>query len=406
MNFDVNKIREDFPILKTTYGKNPLVYLDNAASTQKPNAVIDKVSEFYSQGYANIHRGLYALSDHATAEYEHARKTVSSFINAARSEEIVFTRGATESINLISASYGRKFLNAGDEIVVTLMEHHANIVPWQILAQEKGLKLNFANVNADGSMDLNHWHSLLNERTKLVAFAHVSNVLGTINPVKEMIAAAHKYRAVTVLDAAQSIQHLPVDVQDLDCDFLVFSGHKIFAPTGIGVLYGKQDLLNAMPPYQGGGDMIDRVSVEGTTFKDSPARFEAGTPDIAGAIGLGAAIDYLKSHDLSQMHMHEAKLLLYATERLKNIPGLRIIGNAKEKASVISFAMEGIHPHDIGTLLDSYGVAIRVGHHCAMPLMKALNIQATARASFAFYNTLEEVDILADSLEKLKKFFL
>ncbi len=406
MSIDVQKIRADFPILSTRYGKNPFIYLDNAATSQKPNAVIECVRNFYAAANANIHRGLYKLSEHATAEYEQSREKVARFIHAGTSREIIFTRGATEAINLVAASYGRKFLSKGDEIVLTLMEHHANIVPWQMLAEEKGLTIRFARLNTDGSLDLDHWHSLFNERTKIAAFTHVSNALGTINPVRQMIGDAKRHGAVTLIDAAQSVQHASLDVQDLDCDFLVFSGHKVYAPTGIGVLYGKAALLESMPPYQGGGDMIDKVSVDGTTFKDIPARFEAGTPHISGAIGLGAAIDYLNSLPLPELHAHEDALLSHATAKVKAIQGIRIIGNATCKTSVLSFTMDGIHPHDIGTLLDSYGIAIRVGHHCALPLMASLKLPATARASFAFYNTFEEVDAFADSLEKLKKFFL
>lgn len=402
--FDSAKIRADFPLLAMRSGKHPLVYLDNAATSQKPKAVIDAVTDFYASGNANIHRGLYRLSASATLAFEQARSTVAKFINAREPRECIFTRGATEAINLVAAAWGAKNLRPGDEILLTRMEHHANIVPWQLIAERTGAKIVVAPIFADGSLDVDAWKKLLSERTKIVGIAHVSNALGTVNPVKELVAEAHKVGALALVDGAQSAAHGRTDVQETDCDFFVFSGHKVFGPTGIGVLYGRADLLNAMPPYQGGGDMIDKVEFSGTTFREIPERFEAGTPNVCGAIGLGVALDYFMPLR-EKAAAYEARLLAYATERLCGIGGLKIFGTAPEKTSVISFQIDGIHPSDLGTLLDTYGVAVRVGHHCAMPLMKALGITGTVRASFAFYNTFEEIDVFAEALMRIKKMF-
>ncbi len=404
-NFDIDSIRKDFPILsRQVYGKR-LVYFDNAATTQKPVPVLNTINSFYSHVNANIHRGVHYLSDSATREYECARRIVKEFINAKYEEEIIYTRGATESVNLVASTYGRKFLKEGDEILITEMEHHSNIVPWQILCQEKGCKLKIIPMNDKGELILEEFDRLLNEKTKLVSVVHVSNSLGTINDVEYILKKAKDAGAVTLLDVAQSIQHFHIDVQHLDCDYLVFSGHKIYAPTGIGVLYGKKELLNNMPPYQGGGDMIRSVSFEKTTYNDLPWKFEAGTQNIAGAIGLGSAIRYLQTIGFEEIIKYENELLKYATERVSEIPELKIIGTASKKSSVLSFVLENIHPHDIGTLLDRDGIAIRTGHHCTEPVMRHFGIPATSRASFVFYNTKEEIDIFVDAVKQVVKMF-
>ncbi len=403
--WDVERIRADFPVLRQTVNGKPLVYLDNAASSQVPQVVIERGSMYLEQEHSNIHRGVHYLSQKATTAYEGARETVKRFINARDSKECIFVRGATEGINLVMHGYGRKFISAGDEIIISAMEHHANIVPWQMLCEEKGARLRVIPMNDAGELLLDEYDELLNERTKLVAVTHVSNALGTINPVKDMIERAHKYGVPVVIDGAQSAPHMPVDVQDLDCDFYAFSGHKIFAPTGSGVIYGKAALLEKMNPFQGGGDMIKSVTFEKTTFAELPNKFEAGTPAIASQIGLGAAIDYLNTIGREQAAVHEHELLRYATERLSAIEGVRIIGTARDMASVLSFVIDEVHPHDIGTILDQEGIAIRAGHHCAQPVMQRFNIPATARASFAFYNTKEEVDVLANTIEKVIEIF-
>lgn len=403
--WDVERIRRDFPVLRQTVNGKPLVYLDNAASSQVPQVVIERGSMYLEQEHSNIHRGVHYLSQKATTAYEGARETVKRFINARDSKECIFVRGTTEGLNLVMHGYGRKFIGAGDEIIISAMEHHANIVPWQILCEEKGAVLRVIPMNDAGELRLDEYDALLNERTKLVAVTHVSNALGTINPVKDMIERAHKYGVPVVIDGAQSAPHMPVDVQDLDCDFYAFSGHKMFAPTGSGVVYGKAVWLEKMNPFQGGGDMIKSVTFEKTTFADLPNKFEAGTPAIASQIGLGAAIDYLNTIGREQAAVHEHELLRYATERLSAIEGVRIIGTAREKASVLSFVIDEVHPHDIGTILDQEGIAIRAGHHCAQPVMQRFGIPATARASFAFYNTREEVDALANTIEKVIEIF-
>ncbi|MBI4372242.1 MAG: cysteine desulfurase [Candidatus Omnitrophica bacterium] len=403
--FDILRCRKDFPILsEKVYGK-PLVYLDNAATTQKPRAVIEAIERYYAKENANIHRGIHYLSQRATDAYDDARVAVQKFINAEESSEIIFVRGATEGINLVAQSYGRTFIGRADEIVITAMEHHSNIVPWQILCEQTGAILRVAPINDDGELLVGEFEKLLNQKTKFVSISHISNALGTINPVKRLIAAAHARNIPVLVDGAQAAPHMPVDVQDLDCDFFVFSGHKLFGPTGIGVLYGKKDYLEKMPPYQGGGDMISSVSFEKTTYNKLPFKFEAGTPHIAGVIGLGAAIHYVNSIGLENIFAYESELLEYATRKLSQIPGLRIIGQAKEKASIVSFVFDDIHAHDVGTILDQEGVAIRAGHHCAMPLMERFQVPATARASLAFYNTKEEIDRLADALQTVLEVF-
>lgn len=402
MLFDVEKIRSEFPLLR---GNAKLVYLDSAATAQKPQCVIDAVSEFYARDNANIHRGLYRLSQTATTAFERARERVAKFLNARESRECVFTRGATEAINLVAASWGGANLREGDEILLTEMEHHANIVPWQAIAERTGAKIVVAPIFDDGSLDVPAMKNLISEKTKIVGITQTSNALGTVNPVAEICAAAHAAGALVLVDAAQSAAHFAVDVQAIGCDFLVFSGHKICGPTGIGVLYARAEILEKMPPYQFGGDMIDVVDFAGTTFRGIPGRFEAGTPNIAGAVGLGAALDYvsaLRPH----AQAHESALLSYATEKLcTELPEIRIFGTAKEKASVISFHLGDIHPSDVGMLLDTFGVAVRVGHHCAMPLMKRLGITGTVRASFAFYNTFEEADRFVAALKKVRGMF-
>lgn len=404
-NFDVEKIRKDFPVLSQTVNGKPLRYLDNAASSQVPNLVIERGAEYLKKEHSNIHRGVHYLSQHATTAYEAAREKIKRFINAPSAKECIFVRGCTEGVNLVAYSYGRKFVNEGDEIIISYLEHHANIIPWQVLAEEKGAILKVIPMNERGELVIEEYENMLNERTKIVAVSHVSNALGTVNPVKKMIATAHKFGVPVLVDGAQAVPHFPVDVQDLDADFYTFSGHKMFAPTGSGVVFGKKEFLDKMPPYQTGGSMIRTVSFDKTTYAPIPEKFEAGTPAIAANIGLGAAIDYLNSIDFEAAARYEHELLEYATEKLSNIEGVRIIGTAKEKASVLSFTIENVHPHDIGTILDQNGIAIRAGHHCAQPVMQFFDVPATARASFAFYNTREEVDALADAIQKVIEVF-
>src|SRR5713101_6158596 len=405
VGFDVQRIREDFPVLRQTVNGKPLVYLDNAASSQVPQVVIDRGSIYLEDEHSNIHRGVHYLSQKATTAYEGAREKVKRFINAREARECIFVRGATEGINLVMHGYGRKFIGKGDEIIISAMEHHSNIVPWQMLCEEKGAQLRVISMNDAGELLLDEYDAQLNERTKLVAVMHVSNALGTINPIKEMIGQAHKYGVPVLIDGAQSAPHMPVDVQDLDCDFFAFSGHKVYAPTGSGIVYGKAEILEQMNPFQGGGDMIKSVTFAKTIYAELPNKFEAGTPAIASQIGLGAAIDYLNSIDREQAAVYEHELLRYATERISAIEGVRIIGTARDKASVLSFVINDIHPHDIGTILDQEGIAVRAGNHCEKHVMQRFNIPATARASFAFYNTKEEVDILASTIEKVIEIF-
>jgi cysteine desulfurase/selenocysteine lyase len=402
---DVAAVRRDFPLLARTAHGHPLVYLDSANTTQKPEAVIRASDRFYREQNANIHRSTYRLSEEATAAYEGARETVRRFVNARSTREIVFTRGTTESINLLATSFGQVFVKAGDEILITGMEHHSNIVPWQLLCERTGAKLRVIPLDDRGDLILDDLGRLLTERTKLVGVVHVSNALGTINPVKALIGYAHGKGVPVLLDGAQSIPHLGVDVQALDCDFLAFSGHKVYGPTGIGVLYGKESWLSKMPPYQGGGDMIASVSFEKTTYAELPAKFEAGTGNLAGAVALGAALDYVTGLGLPKIAAHETDLLSYATARLSEVPGIRIIGTAREKASVVSFVLGDIHPHDVGTILDQEGICIRTGHHCAQPVMTRYDLPATARASFGLYNMREEVDALAAGLRKVLEVF-
>jgi cysteine desulfurase / selenocysteine lyase len=403
--FDVEAIRKDFPILATEVHGKPLAYLDNAATTQKPQAVIDAVSDYYRTSNANIHRGVHLLSERATRGYEQARVKVQRLLRAGDHKEIVFVRGATEGINLVAQTHGRMVLKAGDEVLVTAMEHHSNIVPWQMICEEKGAKLRVAPMTDAGELELGAYERLLTDKTKIVAAVHISNALGTVNPIKRMIELAHQAGARVLVDGAQSTPHTPVDVRALDADFFVFSGHKLYGPTGIGALYGKAALLEAMPPYQGGGDMIRSVTFEKTLFNALPYKFEAGTPDISGAIGLGAAIDYLDQVGLEGAAAWEQELLTFATRRISAIPGVRVVGTAPTKAAVLSFVVEGVHPHDIGTVLDQEGIAIRTGHHCAQPALERLGLAATARASFAFYNTREEVERLAEGIARAKEVF-
>jgi len=402
---DVEKVRKDFPILGQEVRGKPLVYLDNAATSQKPRAVIDAVARYYLQDNANVHRGVHLLSERATKEYEDAREKVRRFINAARTEEIVFVRGTTEAINLVAQTYGRTRVRAGDEVLITEMEHHSDIVPWQLLCEEKGAVLRVAPIDDDGQLLVDELQRMLGPRTRLLALAHVSNTLGTVNPVRRIVEIAHRQGVPVLLDGAQAAPHFPIDVRALDCDFYAFSGHKLFGPTGIGVLYGRSELLEEMPPWQGGGDMISSVTFEKTTWNKLPHKFEAGTPDIAGAIGLGAAIDYVSALGFAAIGAHEHDLLSYATEAVGEVPGLRLIGTAKEKASVLSFVLGDIHPHDVGTILDQEGIAIRTGHHCTQPLMRRLGVPATARASLAFYNRRSEVDALVAGLHKVQEIF-
>ncbi|MDR3478207.1 MAG: cysteine desulfurase [Gammaproteobacteria bacterium] len=405
MTIDFDKLRGEFPLLKETTRGKPLIYLDNSATNQKPQVVIDALNHYYCHDNANIHRGVYELSERATREFEKARVEIQTFINAAHSHEIIFVRGATEGINLVAQSYGRSQLKADDEIIISTMEHHSNIVPWQMLTEQVGAKLRVIPISDSGEIDIDDYKKLFNARTKMVAIAHASNALGTINPIKEMAAIAHEHGVPILVDGAQAFPHMPVDVQDLDCDFYVFSSHKAYGPTGIGVLYGKEKLLEKMPPYQGGGDMIESVSFTKTTYNKLPFKFEAGTPDIAGVIGFGVAVKYLKAIGMQNIAAHEQDLLVYGTQKLSAIPGLKIIGTAKQKVGVISFVLEGVHPHDIGTILDDEGVAIRAGHHCAMPVMERYHIPATVRASFGLYNTNADIDALVKGIMAVKKVF-
>ncbi len=401
---DVARMRQDFPILQRAVNGRPLVYLDNAATTQKPSSVIEAERHYYAHCNANIHRGVHRLSQEATDAYEAAREKVRDFIHAPRREEIVFTRGTTESINLVASSYGQS-LRAGDEILVTEMEHHSNIVPWQLLCQRSGALLRVAPIDDAGELIVEQFAALLVPRTKLVALAHMSNALGSINPVRMLVDLAHRVGAVVLVDGAQAVAHLPVDVTGMGCDFYAFSGHKLYGPTGTGVLYARTALLEAMPPWQGGGDMIRQVSFAGTTWNDLPYKFEAGTPNIAGGIGLGAAIDYVREVGLAAIATHEADLLNYASERARDFPGLTLVGTARDKGAILSFTLAGIHPHDVGTILDAHGVAVRTGHHCAMPVMERYGLPATVRASFALYNTRDEVDALFRGLRKAQEMF-
>jgi cysteine desulfurase / selenocysteine lyase len=403
--FDVERIRADFPILHQRARGQQLVYLDNAATSQKPQAVIDAVARYYERDNANIHRGVHYLSEKATAEYETARKVAQSFIHAREAREIIFVRSTTEGVNLVAQTYGRQHLNAGDEVLITALEHHSNIVPWQLLCEEKQAKLQVAGINEEGELLLDEFERLLSPRTKIVALAHVSNALGTINPLTEVIKMAHAHSIPVLVDGAQAVPRLPVNVQELDADFYAFSGHKTYGPTGIGILYGKAALLEAMPPYQGGGDMISSVTFEKTMYNKIPHKFEAGTPDMSGAVGLRVALEYLNRLGMENIAEYEHELLNYATEKVCAIPGVRLIGTAKEKAGVLSFIMEGVHPHDIGTILDQQGIAIRTGHHCAQPVMQRFGIDATARASFGLYNTKEEVDALVQGIYKVREVF-
>jgi cysteine desulfurase/selenocysteine lyase len=402
---DIAAIREDFPILRQRVHGKPLVYLDNAATTQKPQAVIDRLTRYYAEENANIHRGVHELSGRATDAHEAARETVRQFLNAAELREIIFVRGATEGINLVAQTYGRAQVGAGDEIVISEMEHHSNIVPWQILCEEKRARLRIIPITDAGELRLDEYERLLNDRTRLVAVTHVSNALGTINPVAEIIRLAHVRGVPVLVDGAQAVAHMSVDVKALECDFYVFSGHKVLGPTGIGVLYGRAPLLEAMPPYQGGGDMISSVTFERTQYHVLPYKFEAGTPNIAGALGLAAAIDYLTTIGLKRIAAHEHELLLYGTEGLSQLPGLRLTGTAPDKAGILSFVLDGVHPHDVGTILDRDGVAIRAGHHCCQPLMARLGVPATARASLALYNTHDEIDTLVGALQDAREVF-
>ncbi len=402
---DIERLRRDFPILDLKVNGKPLIFLDNAASSQMPRQVMERWVKYRSEQHANIHRAVHYLSETATAEYEKARHKVQAFINAAEARECIFTSGTTDGINLVAHGYGRRFFAAGDEIILTTLEHHSNIVPWQMVAEEKGAKIRVAPINDRGELLVDEYRKLFNAKTKFVAMTHVSNALGTITPVKEMIAIAHEYGVPVLVDGAQAAPHLKVDVQDLDCDFYVFSSHKLCGPTGVGVLYGKAALLEKMQPFKGGGDMILSVTFEKTTYAPIPAKFEAGTPPIGEAITLGAAIDYLSAIGIERIAAHETDLLDYATDQLNRMPGIRLIGTAEKKAAVLSFAVEGVHPHDVGSLLNDDGVAIRTGHHCAQPVMQRFKVPATCRASFAFYNTMAEVDALAASIARVQKLF-
>ena len=404
-DFDVEKIREDFPILHQEVNGKPLVYLDNAATSQKPKSVIDSIEKYYRGYNSNIHRGVHTLSENATEAYESARIKVRDFIHANSTKEIVFVRGATEAINLVAQSFGRNTLGSEDEIIITELEHHANIVPWQLLSQQTGAKLKYVPINDNGELVESEYKKLLNEKTRIVAVGHISNALGTINPIENMINLAHEYGAKVLIDGAQATSHTSVDVKKLDCDFYVFSGHKLFGPTGIGVLYGKEDLLEKMLPYQGGGDMIKMVTMKETQYNELPHKFEAGTPNISGVIGLGAAIDYVNKIGLENIGNHEKQLLDYANQMASEITELKFIGTAKNKTSILSFTLDGIHPHDVGTILNNEGIAIRTGHHCAMPVMEYFQIPATSRASFSFYNTHAEVDVLIEGINKCSKVF-
>ena len=402
---DLETIRQQFPILAERINGHPLVYLDNAASTQKPLCVIDRISEVYRADYSNVHRGVHTLSQRSTDLFEEAREKVRRFINARSAHEVIFVRGTTEAINLVAQSYGRPNLKAGDEILISAMEHHSNIVPWQMLAKETGAILKVAPICREGTLLMEDFEALLTEKTRIVSITQMSNALGTINPIKDIIRLAHERSIPVMVDGAQSAPHLPIDVRDLDCDFFAFSGHKLYGPSGIGVLYGKESLLEAMPPYQGGGDMIRRVTFEETEFNELPYKFEAGTPNIADTIALGAAIDFVEAIGMAAIADHEEQLLTYATSKALEIEGLRLIGSAPQKGAILSFTLEDIHPHDIGTLLDQLGIAIRAGHHCAMPVMDFFGLPATARASFALYNTFDEVDTLMDGIRQVIKLF-
>ena len=402
---DVARIRKDFPILKQEVHGKPLVYLDNAATSQKPQAVIDTLNRYYTTENSNVHRGIHSLSQRATEEYEGARSKVRQLLNAAEDHEIIFVRGTTEGINLVANSYGRQNIVQDDEIIISAMEHHSNIVPWQILCQERGAHLRVIPMNDAGELLMDEYEKLLSPRTKLVSVVHLSNSLGTINPIEQIVEMAHSHGVPVLLDGAQSAPHMAIDVRKIDCDLFVFSGHKLYGPTGIGILYGKADLLESMPPYQGGGDMIKSVTFEKTIYNSLPYKFEAGTPNIGGVIGLGAAIDYATGVGLDRTFAYESELLEYGTERLSSISGLRLVGTAREKASILSFVLEGIHPHDIGTILDTEGIAIRTGHHCTQPVMERFGIPATARASLAFYNTKEEIDALVKGIDKVIEVF-
>jgi cysteine desulfurase / selenocysteine lyase len=404
-SFDVERVRRDFPLLEEKVHGRKLAYLDNAATTQKPRQVIDAMMQFYTSGCSNVHRGVHLLSERATANYESARSRLRRFINARDDREIVFVRGATEAINLVASSFGKAHVKPGDEILITGMEHHSNIVPWQVVCEERGARLRVVPINLAGELLVEEYEKLLNPRTSLVAVTHVSNALGTVNPVRHIVEVAHRNGTPVLIDGAQAVQHLRVDVQALDCDFYAFSGHKMYGPTGIGVLYGKERWLESMPPYQAGGDMITSVTFEKTIYAKLPHKFEAGTPDIAGVIGLGAAVDYLESLGIDRIAEHEHALLEYGTKVLQAVPGVRIIGTAPGKTSVLSFTLEGVHPHDIGTILDQEGIAIRTGHHCAQPVMDFFRIPATARASLALYNTREELDTLAAGLRRVAEVF-
>ena len=403
--FDVQRIRRDFPILTRSIREQNLVYLDSAATTQKPQPVLDTLANYYATGNANIHRGVYLLSEEATAAYDRAREKVQGLLNARAAHEIIFTRNSTESINLVAQSYGRQNLGPGDEVLITHMEHHSNIVPWQLLCEQVGARLCVAPIDDDGTLQLDEFQRLISPRTRLVAVVHLSNSLGTINPVQDIVRMAHARGVPVLIDGSQSVYHMPVDVQALDCDFYVFTGHKLYGPTGIGVLYGRESLLEQMPPYQGGGDMIRSVTFDKTTYAELPHKFEAGTPHIAGAIGLGAAVDYLLSVGFEGIGRHEADLLTYGTNALSEVKGLQLIGTSPNKASILSFVMDGAHPHDIGTIVDSDGIAIRTGHHCTQPVMDRFGVPATARASIAMYNTHEEIDALVKALEHVRETF-
>ena len=403
--FEVGKYRQDFPVLSRAVRNKPLVYFDNAATSQKPVQVIETLNKYYSEYNSNIHRGVHTLSGEATNAYEAVRELSRSFVNAESEKEIIFTKGTTEAINLVMNTYGRANIHSGDEIIISWMEHHSNIVPWQMLCEESGAELKVIPINDDGEIIMDEYRKLLGPKTKMVAVGHISNALGTINPIKEIIDLAHEYDAAVLIDGAQSAPHTSIDVRALDCDFYAFSSHKLFGPTGVGVLYGKQALLEEMPPYQGGGDMIKMVTFEKTLYNDLPQKYEAGTPNIAGVIGLGAAIKYVNEIGMDAIAAYEDELLCYATNEALKIDGLRLIGTAKNKASILSFVMDKVHPHDLGTILDHEGVAIRTGHHCAMPVMDRFEVPATARASFAFYNTKQEIDVLMASIEIAKKVF-
>ena len=402
---DVERVRADFPILRRQVREHPLAYLDNAATTQKPRAVLDAIARYYANGNANIHRGVYVLSEEATAAYDAARVTVQRFLNARSPREIIFTRNSTESINLVAQSFGRRQVGPGDEVLITHMEHHSNIVPWQLLCEQKDARLRVAPIDDRGVLQMDEFERLITPRTRMISVVHLSNSLGTVNPVRDIVELARRHGVPVLIDASQSAYHMPIDVQELDCDFLCFTGHKTYGPTGIGVLYGRESLLDAMPPYQGGGDMIRSVTFEKTTYADLPNKFEAGTPNIAGVVGLGAALDYLTGVGLDAIAPHEADLLAYGTAALSEVRGLRLIGTAPDRASILSFVMKGAHPHDVGTIVDTEGVAVRTGHHCTQPVMDRFGVPATARASVAMYNTRAEIDALVRALERVREMF-